>query len=88
MRPGKKALDLEKDPVSRRNRAPLHLVSVAHEKTLPVLESGQHAILSLVPATTYTVIVPEKTPHSYALRSVLYKFPGPMLNVHYPSVAL
>ena len=59
MRPGKKALDLEKDPVSRRKRAPLHLVSVAHEKTLPVLESGQHAILSLVPATTYTVIVPD-----------------------------
>ena len=60
MRPGKKALNPQRDSISKSKKSPLHLVSVAHEKTLPVLEAGQGAILSLVPATTYTVIVPDK----------------------------
>lgn len=43
----------------RPSRA-LHLVTVAHRKTLPVLEHGQYAIFSLIPAASYTVIVPDE----------------------------
>ena len=42
-----------------------HLVSVAHKKTLPVLEHSQHLILSLIRAKTYTVIVPGEQVHEF-----------------------
>ena len=42
-----------------RQEKPLHLISVAHRKTLPVLRYGHAAILDLIPAASYTVLVPD-----------------------------
>ena len=56
---GSSAISLFFGPSGRPATSEMFVVLVADRKTLPVLEHGQAAILSLIKATTYTVIVPD-----------------------------